>query len=287
MMNDIKIKTTRGKRHKVYSFLLPTDWTEVTPIQAKKVLPLLLLNERSDRLSFELLRVLAKSVPSSLLLAIEPDQLIPLMDCLEWMYEETLSIPILPTISTGNIFFKYEYHLPKEKLENVTCFEYWVADEYYTSFLETKNEMDLNMLVSTLCREIRPNQMEARKANDVRVKLESRTEIEERAMKLKRLNPFYKSYVLYFFSGCKRWIYEQFGDFLFEEPMEGEEASEESNPMGWYGLFQKAAESNVFGTLDDILFKTNFLDFCTWMVAKRLEYDEMKRRQEKAKVNLE
>lgn len=280
-MHEVNIKITKGTHQQKLCLFLPSDWSELTPEQARDVIPVILGSKPSPRISLELVKLTGTGVTPSIILGFSAEQMVDVLPLVEWMYDTPLSDSIIPNFEHGNKFLKEIYHLPKGKIENWSCFEFYAADGYYNEFQENLEPFDLNRLVATLAREEDEDKKAAIERDDIRIPLKSRTEIELRAQKMHSLDPALKLYVLYFFSGCKKWLFETFGEILFEQPdtdedgnvIEGSES--DGNPLGWLGLFQKAAETNVFGTLDDVLYKTKFLDFCTWLVAKKLEHDKM------------
>lgn len=285
-MHTIKIHSRKGNRQRSQVIFCPSTWAEVTPKQALNVLPIVLSETRTDSVMVRVLSLLITGVPPSFLLTLPPANVAQMIDCVKFVFEEELSVPVISEVVIRGWFKEEVFAMPAEKLENVTCFEWWVADEYYSKFMESHQDADLDKLVATLLREVDKNETAAIEREDVRVQLRSRKQIEQRVKKLKKLDSVRKAYILYFFSNCKKWIYDQFGQFIFEDT-EGEGEGGEDNPLGWYGLFQKAAETGTFGTLDTILYSVKFLDFCTFMVAKRLEHDRMEREQERLRTKSE
>jgi len=279
-MHEIKIISRKGSRQRSQVIFCPSTWAEVTPKQALKVLPIVLGETRSHSVMVRVLSLLVTGVPPSFLLTLPAANVTQMIDCAKFVFEEELSVPVVSEVVVRGWIHERVFAMPSEKLGNATCFEFWVADEYYSKFMESRQDADLDLLIATLLREKDQDKAAMMRREDDRVVLRSRREIEARAQRLKKLDATQKAYILYFFSNCKKWIYHQFGQFIFEDTEDGDRDGGEGNPLGWYGLFQSVAQMGVFGTLDNILFNTKFLDFCTFMVAKRLEDDRLKREQE-------
>lgn len=286
-MHEIKIHSRKGNHRWSQIISCPSTWAEVTPKQVLKILPIVLGETRTDSVMVRVLSLLIKGVPPSFLLTLPPANVAQMIDCVKFVFEEGMSVPVISEVVIRGWLKEEVFAMPAEKLENITCFEWWVADDYYSKFMESHQDGDLDKLVATLLREVDQDKNAAVEREDMRVQLRSRMQIDKRVKKLRKLDPVKKAYILYFFSNCKKWIYDQFGQFIFEDTEDESEGTGEGNPLGWYGLFQKAAETGVFGTLDNILFQVKFLDFCTFMVAKRLEHDRLEREQQRLRAKSE
>jgi hypothetical protein len=278
-MNEIKFTITEGGKKTVKTAWLASDWAEMPKDGVLAAMPFVMMNDRSPEAVTSLLHTCCNGT-GKYLLDLDAEVVAGLFPCVEWMFEKRIDSPVLDYFSHNGL----EYLLPDAKLANVTCGEWLFADDYYTKFLKNKDVTDLNRLISTLARQRDKDQDAGAKRDDFRVELHSRKQIELWTNDLVDLDDKVKLFVLAFFSGCKEWVYETYTGYIFEE----EEALEEGQlpevktptmmqKMGWYGLYQKAAETAVFGDLENILKRVKFKDFCVYLMAKKAEFDERER----------
>lgn len=278
-MNEVKFTITDGDKKTIKIAKLASDWTEMSAKEVLAAMPYVMLKDRSPEAVTSLLHTSCNGT-GKYLLDLDAEVVLQLFPCVEWMFEKRIDSPVIESF-----FHKgKEYLLPDAKLENVTCAEWLFADNYYTKFLKTKDIGLLNKLVSTLARQRDKDQNSAAKRDDLRVELHSRKQVEMWAVDLEDLDDKVKLYVLAFFSGCKEWVHETYTGYIFEEEEELEEGQEPEpktltmlQKMGWYGLYQKAAETGTFGTLEMILKRVKFKDFCVYLMAKKAEMDERER----------
>lgn len=270
-MHAIKITVPTRWGKKTYKRSLPTAWSEVTPQQARRVFPYVLHPQADDATSIAVLTVLL-GLPRSVFLSIDDASMYDLVRLVDWIYEEKLSESLVKSFRhRANV-----YYLPSAKMENASCLEYYLADEYYTAFLKTRDPRKLDLLCATLCRPREKSKTKALERNDVRTPLHSRAEVEHYAKRLKSMPDNMKLYVLAFFSGCKLWVHAAFaGDIFADTDENGDTADGGTAPdFGWYGIYQQTAESGVFGDLQNILVNTKFLDLCVYLVRKKRQADK-------------
>lgn len=274
-MHQVRITIT--KRRKIRQILeIPSKWEEIPPPVVMKLVGLI-LSEMRPELQGAALRLVLKN--AGYLRLMDDLQLAAVAKMVSWMWEEKITSPIIPWFKVRDGLRWTTYLLPSAKLENATCREWLLADEYFLAFSKSGALPDLDLLIATLCRQRNKNKEEALRSDDRRVKLLSRSEVEKRALKMKILDQRVKLFVLLFFSGCKEWVYKTYKPWLFEPEPEADEPLRPKtilDKLGWYGMFQRVAEAGIFGTMEDVL-NTKFKDVCLFLVTKKAEYDEVKR----------
>ena len=295
-MLQIGITATRpgrwraGTRNSAWSRILPASWVEVPDDCRAKYYTWLVADEEAGLLA--VLRHLLH-LPDWALSAISPDDTRAIIGLLSWMRPtaDCKSIPF-PSFQHRGI----TYHFPKPKGSNVTCLEYPLADEYYLRFYHSAqgDAEALLLLVATICRESEPDHAAAARRGDPRVPLNSRAEIEARALRLAGLPAYMQFAALLYFAGLKEYVYNTYKAWIFEEedvddpeaetPDEDDdedeyEAAPEQAParasgpdFGWWGIFQDAAEAGLFGTLDDV-YHTSLHNVAMWLVRQRVRAD--------------
>ena len=267
-MTEVTIRIDAHNR----TYQLPENWQECRPDQVHLIASVVLMR-RTIAHELELLRGLLQ-LPTAVWDVLPTEELLRLLDLLDWAWHTPLTTPVVPELGKVRPWL-----LPDAKLENVTCYEWYLADTYYRDFLTTAAAEPLAHLTATLCRERDPNEAAALRRGDRRVMLHSELEVMERTKRQTTLSTQERMYVAYFFSSCKQWIYDTFRGSIFPHPDEGTDASA-GNPFGWMGLFKQVAETGVYGSLDDVLKRTRFLDFCGYLVHKKLEAERERRRWE-------
>lgn len=275
-MHEIKVTRIIKSKRKVILRGIPETWSEVSPVQARKIFPFVLHPERDDVTLVKVLQIVL-GLPKTLFLAFSDAQVYDMIRLLDWMNDTPLDETILPEYRhQGRLFY-----LPKSKMSNVMCIEYWLADEYYMRFLEKKDETDLDKLCAVLMRPKSTNQEQILKRDDTRAALTGRREVEQRALKFAGLPQSVKLYVLAYFSGTKLYVSNTFGEYIFnQEENENGEGSGGAD-FGWYGAFQSVAENNIFGNLQSVINDTNFFDLCVYLVRKKQQHDKAVEEQNK------
>lgn len=271
-MHDIVLHT----RKKKVTLQLPEKWAEVTPKQAFELMPLVALPP-SPKASFRALKVFMNG-SSKYLRKMRPGQVASLTFCVSWLWEEDMTEAVIPWFEQDG----QRYLLPDAMLENITCLEWLLAEEYYKELLESPNEKSMQNLMGTLCREPDRDKAAGMARDDMRVVLYSRKEAEQRGQRLVDVDERVKLFVMAFFSGCKKWVHTTYKSWLFKGPEEGEENEQPTSiidQLGWYGIFQNVAESGVFGNMENVLVRTKFKDVCLFLITKKEQYEEMKRKQ--------
>lgn len=286
-MNEVKFTIRKGGKITAKTASIASEWSEMPADAVLAAIPFVMLNDRSSEAMTRLLHTCCNGT-GKYLMEMDAEVVAGLFPCVEWMFEKPIISPVVDSFWHNG----YEYLLPDAKLGNVTCMEWMFADDYYSKFIKKQEVTDLNKIIATLARRRDIDQDAGAKRDDYRVELHSRKQVELWANDLTDLDDKVKLYVLAFFSGCKEWVYKTYTGYIFEEEEELEEGQlpEVKTPtmvqkMGWYGLYQKAAETAVFGTLDDILKRVKFKDFCVYLMAKKAEFDERERDRLANKTN--
>lgn len=256
---------------------IPEKWQEVNAEQAADLITLV-FDQHSPRMQLKALEIcMGKHYRHTKIMATE--QVMSLMELVKWLWQSPVSVPVIPHFEIDG----RRYFLPDEKLENITCLEWLLADEYYEEISQGKKE-SIDMLLATICREADPDEAAGLARDDIRVQLLSRKEVERRAEKMQEVDEKVKLFVMAFFSGCKKFIFDTYKNWLFQEPEEGEPIPEPTTiieKLGWYGIFQGVAESGIFGNMENLLTRTKFKDVCIYLVTKKEQYEEMKRKNQK------
>lgn len=275
-MEIYKITITNKRKKKEISGQLPSSWEEVKKGELLEILRLA-GKEKTTEAQLELLEIW---IPKKYLRLLPPEALVELVEKIGWIWEEPLAEQVIPSWEVAGI----KYLTPAGKMENASCLEWLLAEEYYARIIQEPNEENITLLLATLCREADKDLQGALARDDRRVKLLSRSEAEERAKALQSAPENLKLYILAFFSGCKKWVYETYKPWLFQEVEEGEEPPAPATiteRLGWYAVFQEVAEIGVFGNLPQVLTETKFKDVCLFLIAKKEQHEEQKKRQRK------
>jgi hypothetical protein len=219
--------------------------------------------ERDEAMPYVLLELLQVK-PVVILLMAHDDQC-ALYEALAWMALNPSATPAVRSFAHRGI----AYHLPEENFRNGRAIEYPLADEFYTKFLETNNESDLLKLTATLCREAKDT---IAQEGDIRVPLTTRSEIEQRAARMKGLPVEYQMATLLYFSGVKALVHKTYGKVLFEQETEGEDVPQKKGSLfGWWGIYMDLAE-NI--TNLDKVYQMNFHTVCLMLVKKKKDADD-------------
>lgn len=203
--------------------------------------------------------------------AIPAVQLWDLYESLKWMSNEPVTEPVVSSFKHNGT----TYYLPAEKLWNASAIEFAIADEYYTQFADSKEPDKLLFLLATLARPEDPDKPRHKKLEDKRIPLMNREEAEERAQDLAGVDPAYIHIAFLYFTGCKKWIHDTYGQYIFNEDGESEK-----DPLGWWGTFMRLAETGVFGDFDETVQKPihNILQY---LMKNSMDHERMKKKMKK------
>lgn len=250
---------------------LPSSWDEVPQARLLFCLRHLFALEREVAMPLILADLLR--IPVRSLRHFDRDDLAALFYHLEWMKLEAVPVPVIRSFTHKGI----TYHLPADKFSNGVCMEYPLADEFYGKYLEADKEdkSALLKLTATLCREAKTDEAEIQRTGDIRIPLNSRPELEARAMRLEGLPLEYQIAVLLYFAGVKALIHKVYGKVLFDNDEESEAdkpARKKSGTLfGWWGVYMDLAGDI---TKLDKVHQTNFHTTCMYLVKRRREQQE-------------
>lgn len=265
-MNLISISRSDNKRFsffgkRFYDFNFPETWDEIK------------LSKRIAALKYSLLpypdcfylicrRII--HVPKLMIRGLSKEILWEVYNQLEWLRTQPTLTAIVPD-------FKYKltrYYFPDPKFDNEAAIVYVIADEFYKEYVETNDPALLIKLLATLARE--------KNSEGRRVPIIDRKEVEQRALTLKKIDPVYPWMAFLYFTACKEFIHNFYGPYIFARPEENEgESGGDVVDFGWFGVFFKLAETNVFGKLDQV-FQEDMHSICQYLMKNKIDSDREK-----------
>jgi hypothetical protein len=249
-MNEIVIHGY-GKRK------LAENWDEIRPDSLLNFVVEKLVTE-PDFLKARLI-ILQKllKLPKSIFLNIDPEHMTQLVELLSWMDIRHNSTMIYQEYKIKNI----AYRLPGHNFEVGTAFQFAAGADYYTKYIETKQDTHLHHLCSTLLYDEEP--------------LHNKENIEDRSSIFWNLPAIQKMTVATYFGAVQQLVADRFGDWLFS----GEEG--EGSPgisFGWWGVYMDIAESGVFGDLRGV-YQARFYDIVIFLIQKKEQFEALKKAQ--------
>lgn len=244
---------------------LPASFNEISRERLTLFLRLLIrlpLEKAKTRILYILLKL-----PNRYFERMSSEQVVRLLEQIDWMQLEPNSRALLPEfIHKGK-----RYQMTSSDFGNGTAMQYALADDFYKSYLENKQESDLRALVATLAT-----------AEDEDT-IKSRGDALSRSKSFEDLDEAVVMSVLLYYGGCKQRIFEAFGDTLFKP--EGSGGGGKPPQFGWWGIFMEIAESGTFGRLDQV-HQSNFITLAMYLAKKKTEADEYRRKmQQQNQVN--
>lgn len=255
----IKIRITmhsslvRGSR--VYDTTLPQSWAEVPADKAWKCMEILLSDLPRKKLVKELL-----SLPASVFARIDTGQMYDLIQAIKWMQvnpESTAPIANYVTVDHTRLY------LPGAKFATVSGREYMLLDQLYQKWKESDwtDALIESQMIALL---LRPR-AEEKHASDARVPLQSQAQTESWMKLIEKLKPSVRLTMLYFISANRKFIFDTYGHWLFQDSSQKDQMHEgEDQEMqepeddggvnfGYMGMFMDIAEDGVFGTYEQVL----------------------------------
>jgi len=271
-------------RRRRFSLHLPESWEQLTLPQRQRWWRWLMTLPRQAAVRAMVRDLLPRWVRAS----ISDLDFAGLTTLLDWVQaEHDCSQIAIPSFQHQGV----TYHFATAKGESVSCIEYALADDYYKDFSEG-NESALLRLVATIWREADMDEARALRRDDKRVPLYSKSEVEKRAKALQSAPMEIHLQALLFFGGLKAYIYRVYGKWLFEEPDDPEDdadtATEQPPPsapdFGWWGIFQRLAESGTYGVKDQVL-QESIHEVCINLVRKQVESNSQPKAPEPDKTD--
>ena len=275
------INVNRKGKETDYPRNLPESWAEFIAQKHDALAALKLLLTLPETIAKIKILETILALPKSIFKALPDELVVDLVSKLDWLKPDISPIALLSHFDHQNV----RYHLPKDNFQNGTALEFALADDYFKKASEGDESALLN-LIATLCRPERTDKQAAITAGDLREPLNSRSEVEYRAAQLAQLDPSLQVAVYLYFAGCKKYISDLYGSYIFaknEETEEEIEASQETQaqnaePFGWWGVFMELAQNPIN---EDRIHQKNFHSLCVWLVRQKHQADKMRQATKK------
>lgn len=201
---------------------------------------------------------------------LAPEEFGAILEKLNWLVIEPSTTPIILEFSHKGI----KYVLPKANFENGTAYEYALLDRLYNQFLEHQKEEDLATLCAIICREVDEKNLPKSVTNS--------DELDLKAAHFADLPAEYAINVLSYVEGIRKFVFDLYGEYLFEEPLSEEELEDYANrgeeppsgdPYGWIGLYMAMTDKPT--ELENIL-SMNFHTLCAYRIRQIKEARKQK-----------
>ena len=221
-----------------------SEWAEVDAGLLLRLMPYIYTAKR-DMATAALLPLLS-DIPSLTLVQLHPWQYATLAELCQWVWDEPLTIPIIPQVEHGGQVWK----LPTEALYDSPFIEYDHLDTFLSS-LDAEGPAALDQVIATI---LRPVGDDGKRVRFDGMALDGLT------TKISTLPDDLKAYILLFATGCTRHIRDAFA-VLWEEdettPARDSRydlgAAEEVD-FGWTGAAFGIAEEGTFGSYQEVIF---------------------------------
>lgn len=247
---------------------LPERWAEV-PSGLQRKWWVRALSLRPFEAAGQCLRDL---IPARWLRNMSNDDLATVQMLLLWLAPNMERIAV-PEFQFKNIHFV----LGAESGKNITCAEFYLADNLYTKYAMHGHADTLNLLTWLLYRERDSNEFEGARRGDMRVPVSSMEQVEYWAKLYGTAPADIQAQALIYFEGVKSLIHRQYGSWIFQDDPA---AAPSTGPnFGWIGVFQGVAEGGAFGTLEQV-YQSSIHEVCIYLVRKRQEQIDHEKRME-------
>ena len=222
-MNEIKFEIDE----KDIIIHTPSEWNELTLDQLLFIAPRVMLINESQRLKSEIIFHFLKMKPKKIE-DMNLSQLKGLFPAVNWLFKAPeLTKNLLPKLEILNIKFIG----PDEEMKNIGTAQFAFADKFLGTFLKTKDEQFLNMLIASLYVE--------------KGKKFGKDNIEQIAEYIKHLELEKRLAILAFFMGCRKMISDKNPD-IFKKSNKVRRSK-----SGWLGFFYELAGPKI-GTYTDV-----------------------------------
>ena len=244
---------------------LPAHWGEVADASVPFIVKTLVDYPTREALTIITLSLL--DLPKKMIQYLDEYTLYDMVESITWMEPHTSASPIFNKLFHQGI----QYHMPAEKLRNVTGLEYAIADDMYRSFLETDSMESLNGLVGTLLRPTKDSQSDINATDDHRVFLNSQREAIYNGEQLSDIDQGFKLAVMYYFSAAKYFMHKLYEEWIFPKP-----DALKTNPddgeldFGWWGVFMSLGKDGPFGTEEEVVHQP-IHKICQHLVQEKIE----------------
>jgi hypothetical protein len=241
-------------KEKVYTREIAVSWQEMTHEMRLFSLKTL-LNFEATEAKMNIVNQLL-DLPKTVFLNLSDVQMATLIGYYDWLHLGAAFVPIIE-----GFFYKGSwFRLPKAKFADGKGIEFPMADRFLSDFQQSGDYKDLLKIVGTLARP---------KHKGKRVPLWSVEEAEKRAEYFADLPIETATAVLLYFVGVKKYIFETYDKWLFEEvESQTKEAAAHFPNFGWWGTYLGIAETGTFGDYKTVL-QTNFHRICMYLIEKR------------------
>jgi hypothetical protein len=247
---------------------IPKSWPEMPSRMLRPAMRIALGNSRPEVARLRMLGLLG--LDTALAFRIDPVSLHALTREVAWMQEPCSDMPFQELEHAGMVLT-----LPGHGFQEGTCLEWALADEYYEDIVRHDRAASLPLLCATLLRHTR---------GGTRERIIDRRHIETHARTLGKLPEWVQSACLLYMSGVKQQVYDTYNEWLFKKPVEGQDEQPPSGPdFGWWGTYMSVAETGTFGTYEQVL-QTGFHTLCVYLVQRKKEADEARRRMQNPKA---
>lgn len=275
------------------SYLLPSNWQEVTSQHLMAAAPFLLGSDtRLDQRKFLCLKALLPVLNrywmhnkwvTRLINKWPKLQIIyPLFtDGQKWDLLQTVNY-LFTDISGRSVITEFAhkgvtYLMPADNLLRESIIAFAFADEYFSQFAQTGDSKYIDLLIGCLARQRGSNEYPAIQVaeGDQREHF-STSRTKERAQAFKDLDVNIRNAVLIYFMGSKKFLHQQYA-IIFEQVKEKDDAGAGRQVFGkkiipkpdygWIGVIYDLAEQGTFGNFDQV--KHMFLHTCCYYLAKK------------------
>lgn len=255
-MTEITLIVLQGR---TYAAHIPTSWGEVPERHLSRFLHAAYAAADPILARIKLIRRLA-GWPMRLFWQIDPLDLYFIQESLNWIDQPTHVMPFQSLDHKG-----VTYDLPGDGFENATCLQWALADEYFQAITSGKDDTPVYQIAAIILRD----------------KTTDRKQVDATARDLRTLDPTRLAALVSYFAGVKQYVHQVYGSYLFKKEDEDDQPS--GPQFGWWGVFLSVAESGTFGTYEQVL-QTNFHTLCVYLVQKKKEADDARRRMQNPKA---
>lgn len=277
-----------------HEFTLPSQWPELKTKQFRKLAHLLfresspesrmkVLNRLIGRKTRGWIKRLSKEEVNSSYLepSLEGESLLQIGELLEWLWlkpEPTADDEVEPILTQYQKWGHKKFLFPKKSLNDVTVYE-WAYIEYgLQKLLEAPEDQaeGLAFLAAVMLRPRRPfREINAPGFDGYEREYFNPERIEAREKLFKNL-PLYVAFaILDYVRQCQILLKARYHK-IFEGP------SSEGVNFGWEGSIMSVGETGTFGTRDETK-RVNIHDFCFYLVKKKTEDEQQKKKLEELK----
>jgi len=242
---------------------MPGDWNELSSGFRVFAIRVLLTNDENVA-KIIIMRKLLR-IKKSLFTKINEAQMYDLVQLLDWLHLQKLTIPIYPELKIKTTIWQKLgihkptlYKCPNDKMENATAYQYAAASDHYKEYIATHEKKHLDRLLATLYTDVRDDE-----------------EIKKTAKIFKNVPILVKMSALVYFAGVQYYVYENYKEWLFESDSE----TQGGINFGWWGKYIEIAESGVFGDLDKV-YASRFYDIIVFLIQKKEAYLAQKSKME-------